>query len=231
MNKRSFDDDEDTAFTPEGSPGKPRKLKPSQWWDADEEGREQRKSLADWLCEFCARNSLVDDTLEACLSFIDRVMTSGKSKTDWNNVMLTMMACLIIASKREQREEAQLDMDACVYALEDAFTKAALVEREREVLSWLEWTLCMPDRGKILEHFVACFDDDIVKRDSPEFQLVLSAARKSMSRDKRYFLFSSAQLSAAYHFFIAWISLGNEWNVRFERAFGYDKATIKSIAH
>lgn len=224
---------DDEPLTPGGSPHKPRKLKCAMWWDSQLTNLSKRNEIAKWMKDFCVASNLTNDTAECCLSYVDRMFTSKKefhhSVKATSKAYASVFACLLIASKREEKLTSQIGVDLLVAASDNSCTREEIMDREIKVLAELKWFLCAPDREQMLDQFLLCLDDDI-KKDTPEFQNIIIETKKAIEMDREYFWKHSASRSVANHFYAAWLQAGNRWNSHLEKAFGYSEEIIKNGA-
>ncbi|KAH6773122.1 hypothetical protein C2S52_004037 [Perilla frutescens var. hirtella] len=99
-----------------------------------------RSILIDWLVEVAEEYKLVSDTLYLTVNYIDRYLSAHKLTR--NKLQLLGVSCMLVASKYEEISPPNME-DFC-YITDNTYTKAEVIQMERDVLQFLDFELGNP---------------------------------------------------------------------------------------
>lgn len=109
-----------------------------------------RAILIDWLVEVHQKFKLVPETLFLTTQLIDRFLE--RREIDRNSLQLVGVAALFIACKYEEIYPPELK--DFVYITDKAYSKNAILEMEKEIMSTLEFNITHPSTLRFLEIFI-----------------------------------------------------------------------------
>jgi len=115
-----------------------------------------RAVLVDWLVEVHQRFELETQTLFLTVNYIDRYLAQAPVKSQ--RFQLIGVAALLIASKYE--EIYPCDMDDLLYICERSYTKADLVDCERDLLNVFKFNLAVPSISSFLGYYLEHFEEE-----------------------------------------------------------------------
>ncbi|GMF22220.1 unnamed protein product [Phytophthora lilii] len=115
-----------------------------------------RAVLVDWLVEVHQRFELEAQTLYLTVNYIDRYLAQAPVKSQ--RFQLVGVAALLIASKFE--EIYPCDMDDLLYICERSYTKADLVDCERDLLNVFKFNLAVPSVSSFLGYYLEYFEEE-----------------------------------------------------------------------
>ncbi|KAG7379187.1 hypothetical protein PHYPSEUDO_008911 [Phytophthora pseudosyringae] len=115
-----------------------------------------RAVLVDWLVEVHQRFELEAQTLFLTVNYIDRYLAQAPVKSQ--QFQLVGVAALLIASKFE--EIYPCDMDDLLYICERSYTKADLVDCERDLLNVFKFNLAVPSVSSFLGYYLEDFEEE-----------------------------------------------------------------------
>ncbi|KAJ8552423.1 hypothetical protein ON010_g10124 [Phytophthora cinnamomi] len=115
-----------------------------------------RAVLVDWLVEVHQRFELEAQTLYLTVNYIDRYLAQVSVKSQ--RFQLVGVAALLIASKFE--EIYPCDMDDLLYICERSYSKADLVDCERDLLNAFKFNLAVPSISNFLGYYLEHFEEE-----------------------------------------------------------------------
>ncbi|KAE8980697.1 hypothetical protein PR003_g23252 [Phytophthora rubi] len=115
-----------------------------------------RAVLVDWLVEVHQRFELEAQTLFLTVNYIDRYLAQVPVKSQ--RFQLVGVAALLIASKFE--EIYPCDMDDLLYICERSYSKADLVDCERDLLNSYKFNLAVPSASSFLGYYLEHFEEE-----------------------------------------------------------------------
>ncbi|GMF53307.1 unnamed protein product [Phytophthora fragariaefolia] len=115
-----------------------------------------RAVLVDWLVEVHQRFELEAQTLYLTVNYIDRYLAQVSVKSQ--RFQLVGVAALLIASKFE--EIYPCDMDDLLYICERSYSKADLVDCERDLLNIFKFNLAVPSVSSFLGYYLEHFEEE-----------------------------------------------------------------------
>uniref|UniRef100_A0AAV1VN71 Cyclin N-terminal domain-containing protein n=1 Tax=Peronospora matthiolae TaxID=2874970 RepID=A0AAV1VN71_9STRA len=120
---------------------------------------QMRAVLVDWLVEVHQRFELEAQTLYLTVNYVDRYL--AQVPVNIQRFQLVGVAALLIASKFE--EIYPCDMDDLLYICERSYSKADLVECERDLLNVFAFNLAVPTVSSFLGYFLEqCEEDKLI---------------------------------------------------------------------
>lgn len=209
----------------------------SQWWDSlSVENLHKRDTVTEWLSKLIAHFQLVPDTLNATLSYYDRITTMRAANI--RDLQRIAAACLLIAAKREERDEKVPFVRDLCEATDHSVTDDEIRAEEIRILDDLEWQLRFPSVLQMLDLYIDILlnrvhtaDDDDIKppyADPIHFRVsVLLTAT-----DSPYRLRSLTWRVAQAYYTIVVTQDGGKWTRRLARIFGYSEDVLleKSVS-
>ena len=122
---------------------------------------QMRAVLVDWLVEVHQRFELEPQTLYLTVNYVDRYL--AQVPVVIQRFQLVGVTALLIASKFE--EIYPCDMDDLLYICERSYSKADLVECERDLLNAFAFNLAVPTVNSFLGYFLEhCEEDELTKQ-------------------------------------------------------------------
>ncbi|KAL4178443.1 hypothetical protein KRP22_003364 [Phytophthora ramorum] len=115
-----------------------------------------RAVLVDWLVEVHQRFELEAQTLFLTVNYIDRYLAQASVKSQ--RFQLVGVAALLIGSKFE--EIYPCDMDDLLYICERSYSKADLVDCERDLLNVFKFNLAVPSVSSFLGYYLDHFEEE-----------------------------------------------------------------------
>jgi len=98
-----------------------------------------RRVIVDWMCEVGEEYSLNPVTIHSSVRCLDRLL--GVMDVQKNKLQLVAMACILIAAKYEEQEDAIPTLAELNECSNNAFTIECIKAMEVDVLRALHWTI------------------------------------------------------------------------------------------
>lgn len=152
------DDDNDAAGSPLPLARRQREAKLrriGRWWDATcPQDILTRDKITDWLAKLTGHFGLQVLTLDATISYFDRVI-NNRDSVEIADFQRIACACLLFACKREERcEKVPFLRDLCA-ATDNSLVDNDILKEELRSLYELEWRLEVPSPVVVLDRFYA----------------------------------------------------------------------------
>lgn len=108
-------------------------------WSPDARYLKHRRIIVDWMCEVGEEFHLLPITIHTSVRYLDRVL--GAVDVPKNRLQLVAMACLLLATKHEEQEDAVPTLHELNECSNFAYSVELIREMEIAILRQLQWQL------------------------------------------------------------------------------------------